>query len=86
MELYSVAYTYFNHIAEFKAVYHSVEPRIHDTSTQHVLMSPALNRSSALQRFKRGNAIEICNRIMFDFNLRTYLYSWMLIQVFIVGG
>ena len=30
-------------------------------------MSPTLNASSALQYFKRGNAIEIHNRIMFDF-------------------
>ena len=30
-------------------------------------MSPACNGSTALQRFKRGNAIAIHNRIMFDF-------------------
>ena len=30
-------------------------------------MSPALNGSSALQRFERSNAIEIHNGIMFDF-------------------
>ena len=30
-------------------------------------MSPALNGSSALQRFERGNAVEIHNGIMFDF-------------------
>ena len=30
-------------------------------------MSPALNGSSALQRFERNNAIEIRNGIMFDF-------------------
>ena len=35
-----------------------------DTFTQHV--SPTLNGSSALQRFERGNAIEICYGIMFD--------------------
>ena len=29
-------------------------------------MSPALNRSSALKHFERGNAIEIRNGIMFD--------------------
>ena len=32
-------------------------------------MNPALNGSSALERFKCGNAIEICNRIMFNFYL-----------------
>ena len=32
-----------------------------------VCMSPALNRSSALECYKRSNAIKICNRIMFDF-------------------
>ena len=30
-------------------------------------MSPALNQSSALERFECGNAIKICNGIMFDF-------------------
>ena len=30
-------------------------------------MSPALNESTALQRFERGNAVEICNGILFDF-------------------
>ena len=30
-------------------------------------MSPALNGSSALQRFEHSNAIEIRNGIMFDF-------------------
>ena len=30
-------------------------------------MSPALNGSSALERFERGNEIEILNGIMFDF-------------------
>ena len=32
-------------------------------------MNSTLNRSSVLQCFKRGNAIEICNGIMFDFYL-----------------
>ena len=42
------------------------------TNTRHIYavrMSPALNVSSALQHFKRGNAIEIRNGIMFDFYL-----------------
>ena len=30
-------------------------------------MSPALNRSSALQHFEHGNVVEISNGIMFDF-------------------
>ena len=30
-------------------------------------MTPALNRSSALQHFEHGNGVEICNGIMFDF-------------------
>ena len=30
-------------------------------------MNPTLNGSFVLQRFKRGNAVEIHNRIMFDF-------------------
>ena len=32
-------------------------------------MSPALNGSSALQRFERGTTVEICNGIMFNFYL-----------------
>ena len=39
-------------------------------------MSPALNGSSALQRFERSNAIEIRNGIMFDFYLGLpHMYS-----------
>ena len=30
-------------------------------------MSPALNESTALQRFKHGNAVKIRNGIMFNF-------------------
>ena len=39
-------------------------------NTYHVYaahMSPTLNASSALERFKRSNAIEIHNGIMFGF-------------------
>ena len=32
-------------------------------------MSPTLNGSTVLQRFERGNAVEIRNGIMFDFYL-----------------
>ena len=35
--------------------------------TQCIYMCLALNRCSALERFERGNVIEICNGIMFDF-------------------
>ena len=38
-----------------------------DTFTRH--MSPTLNGSYALQCFEHGNAIETCNRMMFDFYL-----------------
>jgi len=38
-----------------------------------VHMSPTLNRSSVLQRFEYGNAIEVCNRIMFDLYPHVYL-------------
>ena len=41
-------------------------------NTYHVYtvhMSPALNRSSALEHFERSNAIKIHNGIMFDFYL-----------------
>ena len=43
-------------------------------------MSPALNGSSALQRFKRSNASEICNRIMFHFYLGLPYLSFNLIN------
>ena len=41
----------------------------------HRRISPALNQSSVLQRFERSNAIEIRNRIIFDFysGLRKYM-------------
>ena len=32
-------------------------------------MNPALNGSVVIQCFKRGNVVEMCNRIMFDFYL-----------------
>ena len=41
-------------------------------STYHVhmaRMSPILNESSALEHFKHGNMIKICNGIIFDFCL-----------------
>ena len=33
-------------------------------------MSPALNESSAIRHFEGNDAIEICDRIAFDFNTR----------------
>ena len=76
IEHYFVAY--FARIAAFEVLLRgtSVKGGAHmcwvNSSTlamfiQHVCMSPALNGSSALQRFKRSNASEICNGIMFDF-------------------
>ena len=42
-------------------------------------MSPTLNGSTALQRFERGNAVEIHNGIMFDFYLGLpHLYNLMV--------
>ena len=38
-------------------------------------MSPALDGSSALQRFECGNAVEIRNGIMFDFYPGTVTYT-----------
>ena len=45
-------------------------------NTYHVYtarMSPALYKSSALERFERSNVIEIRNRIMFDFYPATHM-------------
>ena len=36
-------------------------------------MSPALNGSSAIQHFKGSKAIEICDRITFDFYTGLYI-------------
>ena len=47
-----------------------VHRRIRYLCTYAVHMSPALNGSSALQRFKHGNAVERLNGLMFDF------YTW----------
>ena len=71
---YSVAY--FDCITVFKAPYHwtsikggahmhSVDAWIANESTKH--MSPALNGSSAIQRFKGSDAIEMRDGITFDF-------------------
>ena len=38
-----------------------------DTYVHVACMRPVLNRSSVLQCFERGNAVEIRNGIMFDF-------------------
>ena len=37
------------------------------TSTKHIRMSLTLNGSSAVQHFKCGDAIKICDRLIFDF-------------------
>ena len=51
-------------------------------------MSPALNGSFALECFKRGNAIKVCNRIMFDFylglpHIHIYIYICIYTGVYI---
>ena len=45
-------------------------------------MSPALNRSSALEHFEHSNASEIRNGIMFDFypglpHMHTYVHTYI---------
>ena len=46
-------------------------------------MSPTLNESTALQRFKRGNVVEIRNEIMFDFYLGLpHIYVPLSISIF----
>ena len=71
IEHYSIVY--FERITALKALYCSafIKGGTHacyvdfDAALQH--MSPALNGSTALQRCEHDNAVEICNRIMFDF-------------------
>ena len=69
---YSVAY--FNHTAAFEALERRTSVKggahTHYVNTYHVYtarMSPALNRSSALERFECSSAIKIRNGKMFDF-------------------
>ena len=73
-EQYSVAY--FNHVTAFKVlkICTSVKGRAHmrcvnaslcEASTQHIIMSPALNGNSEIQCFKRSDAIEIYNGSFF---------------------
>ena len=75
---YSIAY--FDCITTFKALWRRTSVkgsyvlrrliRYSCTFTARtVCMSLVLNRSSVLQRFERGNAVEIHNGIMFDFYL-----------------
>ena len=70
IEHYSVAY--FNRITAFevrtsvKGGAHALGKLINTCHVYTARMSPALNGSSALQRFERSNAIEIRNGIMFD--------------------
>ena len=47
-------------------------------------MSPTFNGSSALQHFERGNAVKICNGIMFDFYLGLpHMYVCMYVGMYV---
>ena len=60
---------YFDRIAVFEVLYHgtSVKGGAHMRIVYEVRMSPALNGSSAIRRFKHSDAIEIRDGITFDF-------------------
>ena len=67
----------FDRIAAFKALWRktSAKDGAHMCSEDAYAslrsrMSPTLNGSSVLQRFERGNVVEMCNGTMFDFYLR----------------
>ena len=84
IEHYSVAH--FDRITAFKVLSRRTSwgikgAWIPDKSTP----CPALNGSSALQRFERYSAVEICNRIMFDFYLGlpriAFYFSFSLIII-----
>ena len=50
-------------------------------------MSPALNGSSAIQCFERGDAIEICDGITFDFYTGlSHIYIGLGLGLGLVGG
>ena len=77
LEIEGYSVVYFEHITAFEAQYclTSIKGMAHTrfvdlldihASTKHV-RSPTLNRSSAIRHFKCSNAIEIRNRITFDF-------------------
>ena len=74
IEGYSIAY--FDRIAAFEVPYRwtFVKDRAYMrfvdsrySCIYEARMNPALNTSSAIQRFKHSNAIEICDGITFDF-------------------
>ena len=76
IEYYSVAY--FERITEFDALYialsarlgrgsYTLHGRIRYSCVYIACMSPTLSGSSALQHVKLGDALEIRNRIIFDF-------------------
>ena len=75
IEHYSVAY--FSCLTTFKAlnfhrgwssyVLRTVRRLIRYSSIFAAIMSPALSECFALQRFERGNVVELCNGILFDF-------------------
>ena len=62
---------YFDRIATFKVPYHwtFIKGRAHTyvlnryLRIYEALMSPALNRSSAIRHFEHSNEIKLCNRI-----------------------
>ena len=72
IEHYSVVY--FDRITAFKVLYRRTSVKggadmrcVNVVSIHEFTQSPSLNGSSALEHFKRSNAIEIRNGIMFDF-------------------
>ena len=72
----------FDHVAAFKALWRktSAKDGAHMCSEDAYVslrsrISPALNGSSVLQRFERGNVVKIRNGTMFDFYPRMQCHS-----------
>ena len=65
---------YFNRITALEVLYRRTSIKdgadmwcVNVVSIHEFTQSPSLNGSSALEHFKHSNAIEIRNRILFDF-------------------
>ena len=74
VEIQHYSVVYFNCITAFEVLYHRTSIKsgadmrcVNVVSIHEFTQSPSLNGSSTLEHFKRSNAIEIRNGIMFDF-------------------
>ena len=74
VEIQHYSVVYFDPITAFEVLYRRTSVKggvdmrcVNVVSIHKFTQSPSLNGSSVLEHFKRSNAIEIRNEIMFDF-------------------